>query len=137
MHGRTGRRLRALALAVLLVAVAVPAAAADDDEGSRAEVRVSTTCPGGGRAELRVRARDDEELRIDLALRGPRRASWSVVILHERRLVYSGRLRADRAGRLAVRRTVRDWFGEDAVVVRASGPAGGACRLSGRVANDD
>ena len=92
-----------------------------------------TACGSGARAELRVRERDGDTLRIELELSTPQRgSSWSVVIVHERRLVFSGRIQAS-GGSLSVRRTVRDWFGEDHVVVRATGPGGRTCRLVGTV----
>ena len=134
MPDRARRRFPSIALAALLVALVAPSAAAGDDGGgSRGDVRAATACGSGARAELRVRERDGDMLRIELELSTPQRgSSWSVVIVHERRLVFSGRIRAS-GGSLSVRRTVRDWFGEDHVVARATGPGGTTCRLVGTV----
>jgi hypothetical protein len=135
MPGRGRRRFLSIALTALLVAFAAPSRApADGGRGSRGDVRVSTACGSGARAELRVREREDDLLRIELELSTPQRGSrWSLVIVHERRLVFSGRVRVS-GGSIAVRRTVRDWFGEDHVVARATGPSGTTCRLAGTVA---
>ncbi len=135
MPGHTRHPFLPVALTALLVALSAPWVAGADDGGrSRGEVRVATACGSGARAELRVRERDGDTLRIELGLSTPQReSSWSVVIVHERRLVFSGRVRAS-GGSLAVRRTVRNWFGEDHVVVRATGPGGATCRLAGTVA---
>lgn len=120
-----------LAVAVL---VAVPATAAAD-EGPRDDVRVAGTCSGAAQAELRVRQRDDEELRVDLVLRTGRRGeTWLVVIVHERRLAFRGRVRAGRSsGTVSLRRTLDDFFGRDTVSVRATGPRGATCRASATV----
>ena len=138
MPGRARRHFLSIALTALLLPLGAPTvAAADDGGGSRGEARVATACGSGTRAELRVRERDGDLLRIELELSTPQRGSlWSVVIVHERRLVFSGRLLASR-GSLAVRRTVRNWFGEDRVVARATGPGGMTCRLAGSVDGGD
>jgi hypothetical protein len=130
------RALGLLLALALAVALAIPAAAAaDDDDGSRRDVRVTGTCSGSGDAELRVRERGDGELRVDLVLRTRQRGeSWVVVIVHERRLAFRGRLQTSRSsGTISLRRTVRDLFGEDTVSVRASGPRGASCRAAATV----
>ena len=121
-----------------LAAVAVPARAAADDGGSRGDVRVTRSCTAKSRAELRVRARDHDELRVDLELRtGRRGAPWTVVIVHERQLVFRGSLRTSTSsGTLTVRRTMADWFGEDALSIRATGPGGETCRVSATILDD-
>ena len=134
-------RLIALLPAVVaasLATVAVPSSAAADDGGSRGDVRVARSCTAKSRAELRVRARDHDELRVDLELRTERRgAPWTVVIVHERQLVFRGSLSTSRgSGALSVRRTIQDWFGEDALSVRATGPGGETCRVSATIRDD-
>ena len=134
MPGCARRRVLPIVLTALLVPLLAPGVApADDGGGSRGEVRVVTACGSGTRAELRVRERDGDLLRIELELSTPQRGStWSVVVLHERRLVFRSRVRAN-GGSLVVRRTVPNWFGEDHVVARATGADGRTCRLAGTV----
>lgn len=126
-----------LSTLVVALALGVPsvAAADDDDDDDRGEVRVTASCSRSGKAELRLRE-DDDRLRLDFDLRGtPRGGRWLVVIVHERRLVFRGSMRASRSsGRLSLRRTFPDFFGEDTVRVRASGPRGATCRLSATLA---
>jgi hypothetical protein len=134
-HGRA-RVLRAL---VVALALAVPAtAAADDDRGDdRDDVRVTATCTRSSDAELRLREDDDDRLRLDFDLRArPRGGNWLVVVVHERRLVFHGRVRTSRSsGRISLRRSLPDFFGEDTVRLRASGPRGATCRASVTVAD--
>ena len=113
-------------------------AAARADEGRDDEVRVTSRCSGGATSELRVRARDDGELRIDLALRSRRPAQrWLVVVVHERRLEYRGRVSAGRSShRAKLRRSVADLFGPDTVSIRASGGPGETCRASATVGDE-
>jgi hypothetical protein len=124
--------------AAALVAVAIPTRAAADDGASRGDVRVTRSCTAKSRAELRVRAREHDELRVDLELRTSRRgAPWMVVIVHERQLVFRGSLRTSQgSGTLSVRRTIQDWFGEDALSVRATGPGGETCGASATIRDD-
>ena len=138
LHAWAVRRRHALRLALLLVAAAglfVAPSAARGDDGPDDEVRVNGRCSGGGASELRVRTRDEGELRIDLALRSGRASQrWLVVVIHERRLVYRGPVRASRSSdRASLRRTVPDLFGSDTVSVRASGGPGETCRVSATV----
>ncbi|HEY1318098.1 MAG TPA: hypothetical protein VGF10_12820 [Gaiella sp.] len=123
------------ALVLAAVALVLVPATARADEGPDDEVRVAGSCTGGAVSELRVRARDDGELRIDLALRSGRAAQrWVVVVVHERRLTYRGAVRAGRSShRAALRRTVADLFGPDTVSIRASGGPGETCRATGTV----
>ena len=81
--------------------------------------------------KLRVRA-EEGSIRVELEVEtGRNRAAWSVVILHERRLVFRGALRtAPPSGSFELRRVVADWFGPDAIVARATGPAGETCRIT-------
>ena len=112
-------------------------AAAHADEGNQTEVdvRVEQTCPGGSAIRLRVRSRDDDELRVEVDVRtGRRGAAWSVVVIHERRLAARVRTRTStRSGSFSLRRTIPDWPGRDTVTVRALGPRGEVCRASAAV----
>jgi hypothetical protein len=124
-------------LAALVLACTFPglAAATGGDGGPRDEVRVEGTCSGAADVELRVRREDDAELRVDLVLDAGRRGErWTVVIVHERRLAFRGRLRASRGSvRITLRRTLDDLFGRDTVSVRATGPRGATCRVTARI----
>ena len=125
-----------LVLLLALVALSAPAAAVADDDGGGGDdvddVRVTASCTRSATATLRVRERDDDLLRLDFELRDRRRAvPWLVVVVHERRLVVRARLRPSRSsGKLTLRRTVPDLFGQDTVRVRASGPGGASCQAS-------
>jgi membrane protein implicated in regulation of membrane protease activity len=120
------------ALAVIAAALALPAAAsgsrADDDE-----VRVRGTCSPGRVAELRVRA-DDGKLRVELRVDSRRRGeTWTVLLLHERRIAARVKVATRSGGSLRVRRLLPDLFGTDTVVARATGPGGATCRVSARL----
>ena len=125
-------------VAASLTAAAGPSAAAADDGGSRGDVRVAATCTARSRAELRVRSRDHDQLRVDLELRTARRgAPWTVVIVHERQLAFRGSLRTARAPALCSRAPhdpglVR----QDALSVRATGPGGETCRIQATIRDD-
>jgi len=131
----------AFRLALLLASVAtllfVPVTARAD-EGPDDEARVAGRCTRGATSELRVRARDDGELRIDLALGSRLPAQrWLVVVVHERRLAYRGAVRAGRSShRAALGRTVANLFGSDTVRVRASGGPGETCRAIATVGDE-
>jgi hypothetical protein len=129
---------RTLITALALLALCFPASAlAGDDDGEReerAETRSGGVCTGAIRSELRLRA-DDGRIRVELRLdRVPRRGAWRVIVLHERRIAYRGRLapRSSSAS-IRVRVDVDDLFGPDAVVVRATGSRGESCRVSATV----
>jgi hypothetical protein len=130
MRSRLGRT-SVLALALLL-ALALPRLAGADDgdgNGERREVRREATCTGSSEAELRVRAEDGRiEVRFEIETRRPR-STWRIVLLHERRIAFRGELHT-RGGDAELRRVVKDWFGEDELVVRASGPRAETCRAS-------
>ena len=128
------RSLFALALAGLLVLTAPVAARADDGD----DVRVERPCSARSTVRLRVRTRDEDELRVDLTVRTPRRgAAWSVVVVHERRIAWRGTQRTgSSSGAFSRRLTLSDWPGRDMVTVRALGPGGEVCRASVTVAGD-
>ena len=119
-------------IAALAVVLSLPVAASAgpvDDE----DVRVRKACSRGSEATLRVRA-DDGVLRVELRVDPRRRGGrWSVVLLHERRIVYRGRLAPSGGGSVRLRRNVPDLFGRDAVTARASGPLRETCRLTATI----
>jgi hypothetical protein len=125
-------RRAVLATAAVAAALAFPVAASagrvDDDE-----VRVRGACSPGRAAELRVRA-DDGTLRVELRVVSRRAGeAWSVILLHERRIVARVRATTSSGGALRVRRSLPDLFGTDTVVARAAGPSGATCRASARL----
>ena len=68
-----------LALVLVIAALLLVPATVRADDGPDGEARVAGRCTSGAASELRVRTRDDGELRIDLVLRSrvPRSAGWS------------------------------------------------------------
>jgi hypothetical protein len=123
-------------LALLLAIAAVGATAAParaDHGGGRSEVRVTSRCTGASTLRLRLRA-EDGWIRIDAEIEPVRAGSrWSVIVLHERRIVARVTLATRQAGSVELRRSVRDWFGSDTIVVRASAVGGGTCRAAAAV----
>jgi hypothetical protein len=132
VNGRSKRILSCAALLGAFLAVA-PVARADDGDGKegRVELRREVACSASSRVKLRARA-EDGRIRLELEVDTRRNAaSWTVVLLHERRIVFrSSRRTLPPSGSFEVRRVVDDWFGPDAVVARATGPAGETCRVS-------
>ena len=132
MHRARFTRPGLLALFVAAcLALALPVAASADDgdgDGERQEIRRAGTCTRGSESELRVRA-EDGEIEIRFEIEPAHGVPWQVVLLHERRIVYRGALRKQ-SGHLELRRVVRDWFGRDELVVRATGPRAETCRAS-------
>jgi len=129
----TRSRARLLVAVVVLTVgavLAVPpgaAARAGDDR----EVRVRGVCSRGSEVELRARS-DDGSIRIELRIdTGRRGATWAVILLHERRIVFRRLVRTTRSsGSLRLRRVARDFYGRDTIVVRASGPRREVCRVA-------
>lgn len=120
------RLLLALAVAGALC-VSSPAAA---DEGDGSEVRKAGSCTGSSRSSLRVRSKDDA-LEVEFEIDARRSGTWNVILLHERRIVFRGPLRArGTSSSVRLRRTLADWYGRDAISVRASGPRAETCRVS-------
>jgi hypothetical protein len=112
--------------ALAALAIAAPAAAVGADGGD--DVRREGVCSGRSEVSLRLRA-DDGEIRVEVELEAARRGSrWFVIVLHERRTAFRGTLRA-RGDSLRLRRSVRDWYGSDTFVVRASAGRE-TCRVS-------
>lgn len=120
---------RLLLVAAVTTALVLPAAAsaarADDDE-----VRVRGACSPGRAAELRVRA-DDGALRVELRVDSRRRGeTWTVILLHERRIAARAKAVTKSGGSIRIRRSLPDLFGRDTIVARATGPGGATCRAS-------
>ena len=127
MTSPASRRMH-LALAALCAALALPLAARADDRPD--DVRRTGACSRSSEVTLRLRLADDV-IRVELEIETRRRGSkWSVILLHERRTAFRGTLRTDGDGSIELRRSVPDWFGVDAFVVRATGPRSESCRVS-------
>jgi hypothetical protein len=123
-----------LALAGLL-SLAAPVTARGDEGDD--DVRVERMCAAQSTVRLRARTRDDDDgLRVEYTVRTPRRgATWSIVVVHERRIAWRGRARTgSSSGAFSRRLTLPDWAGPDTVTVRALGPGGEVCRASVTIA---
>lgn len=128
MITRRPHRQLAVVCASLCAALVLPISGLADD--GRDDVRKTGTCSGSSTVKLRLRS-DDDLIRIELEIEAGRRgANWTVILLHERRIVYRGVVRARNDGSVELRRTVPDWFGSDAVTARATGPRSESCRAS-------
>ena len=113
---------RSLLSALAVLALSAPAPASADDE-----VRVGGTCGKGATSELRLRAKDGAiQVRFEVDSRRAYKR-WEVVLVHERRVVWRGRVRTRSGGSFRVRRSVPDFTGADQVSARASGPRGNTC----------
>ncbi len=118
-----------LALGAMLLALAAgpPPASARDGGGGGGEVRVAGTCDRGATSKLRLRARDGG-IRVQFEVDHSRsRASWRIVLVQDRRVVWRGRARAGSDGSLEIERRLRDLAGADRVSGRAWGPGGLTC----------
>jgi hypothetical protein len=105
------------------------AAGADDGD----EVRRKGRCTHSSEIELRLRA-DDGAIRVDARIDAGRRGRWNVIVLHERRIAFRGVLRpTGSSDDVRLRRSVADWFGRDAVTVRATGPRSETCAVSAAI----
>ena len=125
------RSIRPAAVAALVALTAAPTAATargDDD------ARVRGTCGAGATAQLRLRA-DDGTIRVEFEVRTRRGGErWRVVLVHERRVAWQGRVRTrSGSGTLRVRRRVADLAGVDEISARASGPGGNSCAATARL----
>jgi hypothetical protein len=128
-------RLVSAALVAFGLALGAPslASAAPSDED---EVRVRGVCSPGHTIELRVRA-DDDELRIQLRIRSRARGErWTVVVVHERRVVLRVAATTGSGRSLRIRTRVPDFYGRDIVLVRATGPGAAACNAEALVVPD-
>jgi hypothetical protein len=120
---------RCAAVAALCMALGlgtVPPALAHD--GRDDDVRVEGDCGTGASSQLRLKA-DHGAIRVEFEVKSRRaRERWRVVLVHERRVVWRGRVRT-RSGSASfrVRRSIPDLEGADGVSMRGSGPNGNTC----------
>jgi hypothetical protein len=124
-----------LAAAVVLIAAfwalgPAPADARPADGSGREELRTAGTCGRGATSRLRLRS-DDGSIEVRFEIRGRARAHWDVVLVHERRVVWRGSVRAGRTGYLRVRRDIPDYAGADEIMGRGIGPGGITCTAAG------
>jgi hypothetical protein len=127
---RSPRRLLPAVVAAVALALALPVGAVADDGDNERDVRRAGSCTDASSVMLRLRARDDV-IRVELELDSRPGSRWTVILLHERRIVFRGVLRTGRSGgELRLRRSVPDWLGRDSVVARATGPRAATCRVT-------
>ncbi|QEC49021.1 hypothetical protein FSW04_16540 [Baekduia soli] len=109
-----------------------PASAVGRHGGDQGVVRVTGTCGGGARSELKLKA-DDRGIEVELEVHRARRGSaWHVVIVQEGRVALRTTVRAGRSsGAFSMSRQIRDLAGADRISVRAAGPQGVTCRALG------
>ena len=120
-----------LVLAALCAALALPLSARADDGPD--DVRRTGACSRSSEIQLRLRS-DDDVIRVEIEIEADRRGSkWAVILLHERRIAFRGNLRTDSDRSIELRRSVPDWLGTDSFAVRATGPRGESCRVSGEL----
>jgi hypothetical protein len=126
--------LASIALALPVTTVAGTSTARADDD-PREEVEVAGTCGRGASSKLRLRA-DDGQIKARFEVDHNRAgATWRVVLVQERRVVWRGNARTrGRSGSLEIERRVRDLPGADQVTARAFGPRGITCRASATLA---
>jgi hypothetical protein len=117
--------------ATLCVALALPLSARADDEPD--DIRRTGACSRASEVQLRLRS-DDGVIRVEIEIEADRRGSkWAVILLHERRIAFRGDLRTGRDRSIELRRSVPDWLGTDSFALRATGPRGESCRVSGEL----
>ena len=134
-----------LPLALLGLGLTAPASAHDGDGVSRAGV-----CTKSSSARLDLRREDGSgghgsgeaqdsgsphTIAVTFTVRSRRSGvSWRVVLLHERRIVFRGRLRTGPPrGTFVLRRSLPDWYGSEMVAARATSPTGEVCSASARL----
>jgi hypothetical protein len=101
------------------------------DDGD--DVRRERPCTRSSEIELRLRA-DDGAIRVEVRIDAERSGRWNVIVLHERRIAFRGVVPSSRSSDdVRLRRSVADWFGRDAVTVRASGPRSETCVVSATI----
>lgn len=119
-------RVALLILCLALALALAPASALAKGGDGRQEVRVAGSCGKGATSKLKLKQRDgsiEAEFEVEHARSG---ATWRVVLVHERRVVYRGRART-RAGAFEVGRRLSDLPGADRVTARGVGPRGLTC----------
>jgi hypothetical protein len=138
------RKASLLPLALLGLALAVPAFAHDGDTVSR-----TVKCTKSSSARLDLRREDgsgghsggvalrssDHTIAVTFTVRSRRSGvTWRVVLLHERRIVFRGRLRTrPPKGMFVLHRSLPDWYGSEVVAARATSPKGEVCPVSVRL----
>jgi hypothetical protein len=125
-------RFASTTVAALCVALALVAPAPALGRGGDDDVRVSGTCGKGATSKLRLRAKDGA-IAVEFEVKGNRGGQrWRVVLVHERRVAWRGRVRTrSGSGSFRVRRSLPDFGGADQVTARASGPGGNTCQATG------
>jgi len=114
-------------LFVAALAFSLPASA---DDGHGRQTRARGTCTASSRSRISIES-EEGRMRIEFQLDAARPADrWNVVIVRERRIVFRGVLRTDGRHSARLRRTLPDWPGVEAVVVRATARSGETCRAS-------
>jgi hypothetical protein len=126
----TDRRIAALTSLLLTLALGAPVPALAS-HGDDKDVRVTGTCGRGATSKLRLRAKDGA-IRVEFAVDSNRAGQrWRVVLVHERRVVWRGRVRTrSGSGSFRLRRLIPDFGGADQVAARASGPRGNTCQAT-------
>jgi hypothetical protein len=117
-----------LLVAALLAGSGVDAAdaVARGGDGGGSEVRAAGSCGKGAASSLRLRGRDGA-IKVRFEVDHSRaRASWRVVLVQDRRVVWRGRART-RGDSFEIERSLRDLPGADRVTARAWGPSGVTC----------
>lgn len=128
-HTGPVKLLATLLLAVTLAVLATDARAAGHGGGDE-RARVDGTCSGSARSELRLES-DDGLIELEFEVDRTRsRASWRIVLVHERRVAWKGTVRARSGGSIRLRRMLPDLPGADSVTARAWGPNGIGCRAA-------
>jgi hypothetical protein len=128
MCTRLAPAVAALCVALALVAPAPALGRGGDDD----DVRISGTCGKGATSKLRLRPKDGA-IQVEFEVKANRGGQrWRVVLVHERRVAWRGRVRT-RSGSesFRVRRSIPDFGGADQVTARASGPRGNTCQATG------
>ena len=124
-----------VAAALTVLVVPLPRAPTTATARSEADVRVELSCSATSSVRLRVRTRDDDLMRVDIDVRTTRRgATWTVVTVHERRLVSERNdVRATSSRSFSLRYAIPDWPGR---TITVRGPRGELCRASATVDGD-
>jgi len=138
------RNASLLPFAALGLALAVPASAHDGDTVSRtvkctksssARLDLRREDGGGGHSGGEALRESDHTIAVTFTVRSRRSGvRWRVVLLHERRIVYRGRLRTrPPKGTFVLQRSLPDWYGSEEVAARAASPRGEVCAISARL----
>jgi hypothetical protein len=141
---------RALRHALLLagglaLVLASPVLADGDDHVSRAGVCTKSSSSrldlrrqsrsGGNNGPGEPGSRGDSRIDVTFTVRSKRSGVvWRVILLHERRIVYRGKLRTrPPKASFVLRHALADWYGSETVTARATSARGEVCRASARL----